>query len=113
MSCVTCGQDLCVCAPLATMIQLPVPYRKYVVAPTGMTKEEFGLSLYETIVTIGGLLGVEQQRAAAIHLGQGSKIAELIVRRERLQRVLAAQLPRLNDSEMKQVLTAYPWVVAV
>lgn len=28
-----------------------------------MTKEEFGINLFETIKTIGGILGIDQQRA--------------------------------------------------
>jgi 2-C-methyl-D-erythritol 4-phosphate cytidylyltransferase len=80
--------------------------------PHGITKEEFGVNLYETIKTIGGILGIDRQRAAVIHGGQGYKLADLNTRRQALQRTLAQQLQTLTDAEMAQVLEKYPWVVA-
>jgi hypothetical protein len=77
----------------------------------GCTKEEFGLKLYETIKTIGGLLGVEQQRAAAIHYEHPEKMPDLMKRRKALQVTLAAQLQTLTNHELDQVLAKYPWVV--
>ena len=32
-----------------------------------MTKDEFGLNLFETIKTISGIKAIDQQRANAIH----------------------------------------------
>jgi hypothetical protein len=94
-----------------TLDDSPVPiHSTYETRPPGITKEEFGLHLYATIETIGGLLGVEQQRAAAIHQGTGFKIAGLLKRRKELQLVLAKQLPTLNDQEMDDILARYPWV---
>lgn len=76
-----------------------------------ITKEEFGVNLYETIHTIGGILGIDQQRANAIHKGEGFKVQELMTRRKALQVTMAKQLPALNDEEMAQLLHKYPWVV--
>lgn len=87
------------------------PRSTYTAQPTGITKEEFGLNLYETIKTIGGILGIDQQRANAIHKGEGFKVQELMPRRKALQVTLAKQLPVLNDAEMAQLLDRYPWVV--
>lgn len=78
-----------------------------------MTKEEFGVNLYEAIKMIGGIVGIDQQRAAAIHKGEGYKVQSLLERRRELQVILAAQLPALTDPEMDQILDRYPWVVKV
>lgn len=86
------------------------PRSTYQPQPTGITKEEFGLNLYETIKTIGGILGIDQQRANAIHKGEGYRVQELMTRRKALQVTLAKQLPELTDSEMDQVLARYPFV---
>ena len=75
-----------------------------------ITKEEFGLNLYEVIKTIGGILGIDQQRANAIHRQEGHQVQALMVRRKALQVTLAQQLPTLNDSEMTRVLEKYPFV---
>lgn len=79
--------------------------------PTITKEEVFGLALHDTIKTIGGIMGIDQQRAAAIHKGEGHKLQALLERRKALQITLAAQLPALNDGEMSQLLSRYPWVV--
>lgn len=97
-------------APSTTPI--PIPFRStYRKQADGITKEEFGLNLFEVIHTIGGLLGLEQQRVAAIHAQQGYKIKGLLARRDELRKLLALQLPSLNDGEMAQALETYPWIV--
>lgn len=68
------------------------------------------MHLYETITTIGGILGIDQQRANAIHRGEGFKVQELMTRRKALQVTLAKQLPALTNSEMDQVLARFPFV---
>ena len=89
----------------------PVPVRStYEPRQPGITKEEFGANLYATIQTIGGLLGIEQQRAAAIHQGQGFKVKALLERRKDLQAALTTQLPLLTNDETAQILARYPWV---
>ena len=75
-----------------------------------VTKEYFGLNLYGTIETIGGILGIDQQRANAIHTGEGYRVQELMTRRKALQVTLAQQLPTLSDQEMDQILARYPFV---
>lgn len=111
MSCEHCGMDLCVCAERVPS-RFPVPYKPHVSQPPGITKEEFGLNLYETITTIGGIMGLEQQRAAAIHYEHPEKIPDLLRRRKALQITLAAQLPKLKNHELDEILVRYPWVVS-
>jgi hypothetical protein len=119
MTCPDCGREEmtipCVCGYGATLPEkakvYPIPYKPFINSPDGITKEEFGLNLYEVIKTIGGIMGLEQQRAAAIHYGKGHEIQNLLKRRTQLQKTLAVQLPTLNNDEMAQVLQKYPWVV--
>lgn len=115
MFCNLCESNPCTCAPMKSRdprAELP-PVQSYVPINEGqyMTKEEFGLNLYETIKTIGGIMGIDRQRAASIHKHEGFKVQGLNTRRHGLQQTLAKQLPLLTDDEMKQVLARYPWVV--
>ena len=111
MICPKCGEpftDVCSCGWLHAS---PVPSRPVYQSPApGITKEDFGLLLYQTLETIGGLLGLEQQRAAAIHHGQKAKVAGLLKRRKELQVTLAKQLPALAGHECDAILETYPWV---
>lgn len=75
-----------------------------------MTKPEFGLNLFETIVTIGGILSIDLQRAVAIHQQENEKKESLLMRRRALQGQLAIQLPLLTNDELDHMLAAYPWV---
>jgi hypothetical protein len=109
--CKICGCEFCICGSVKPKTDYPIPYKCFQNSPDGITKEEFGLNLYEVIKTIGGIMGLEQQRAAAIHYGKGYEIQNLLTRRSQLQKTLAGQLPTLTDQEMSQVLPRYPWVV--
>ncbi len=75
-----------------------------------ITKEQFGVNLYDGIKLIGGIQGLDQQRAQAIHKGEGYKVQDLLTRRKELQKTLAGQLPQLTNDEMDQILERYPWV---
>jgi len=77
------------------------------------SKDEFGRVLYETISTIGSLLGLREQMAVAIHAEQPEKLPDLQKRHRGMQQLLAKQLPTLNNDEMDRVLVQYPWIVAV
>ena len=74
-----------------------------------ITREEFGLNLFETIRTIGGIMGIDAQRAEAIHRNDHVKVAELNTRRQKLQVILANQFHQLSTSEADHVIDKYPW----
>ena len=78
-----------------------------------ITKEQFGLTLYEILATISGIRGLEEQIAGAIHREQGYKLQDLKARRLTLKATLAAQLPTLPESDMADVLARYPYVVSL
>lgn len=91
----------------------PIPMKLYQTLPFGCTKAEFGLQLYETIFTIGGILGLDEQRSLAINADEGAaRVPALVRRRQALQQQLATQLPLLTDTEMSQILLRYKWVVS-
>lgn len=119
MNCATCDKEIdaypCVCGAGEAMQEhgktLP-PVHSYVPLQGGpyLTKEEFGLNLYDTIKTISGLMGIDAQRAGAIHRHHGYQLQRLNARRQDLQKTLATQLPVLTEHEMAQVLARYPQV---
>ena len=78
-----------------------------------MTRDEFGTTLYETIVTIGGILGLHQQIAGAVHYRESRGVEALKVRREALRKDLAALMPQLTPDETRQVVARYPMVTTL
>jgi hypothetical protein len=76
--------------------------------PDGITKEEFGLNLYEAIKCIGGMLGLDQQRAGGIHYGR--PYDALAPRRAKLVHDWTHHRAILTHDELTQILAHYPWV---
>ena len=107
--CNVCEQEPCQCGN-STAYQFRETYRPQ---PMGITKEEFGVQLYNTIKTIGGLLGLQEQLQAAMKKGQSLRIKELKGRQINLRLVLADHLKTLTDDEMRQILEHYPQVGAL
>lgn len=74
------------------------------------TKEEFGLNLYEAIKTIGGILGLDQQRAACIHRERPEALPEMETRRATLVKDFEHHRAILTHDELTQIIARYPWV---
>jgi len=115
MICASCESDIlaypCPCGYGQSTQQAPRLVRDtYYPLPNGSTKEAFGLNLYEVIKLIGGLMGIDTQRAVAIHKQRGYVLQELNARRLALQKSLAVLLPLLTDEEMRKLLDRYPQV---
>ena len=113
MYCHNCESNPCTCQREHFAHPETVVRSTYQPVQDGITKEEFGINLYETIKIIGGILGIDQQRAAAIHKHQKAKQDDLLKRRQGLQVSLAQSMPTLTPQELSQVLEKYPWVVGV
>ena len=108
MYCNTCEASPCSCTRTAA----PVMARQtYTVNQNGITKEAFGLNLYDTILTISGIRALEEHLAVVIHQGKQDKVHGLKDRRLVLKHDLAKMLPTLTETEMTQVLERYPYVV--
>ena len=117
MNCPECDRQIesypCRCGYAHSLTPVrPIPTKLYQSLPFGCAKEEFGLTLYETIMTIGGILGLDEQRALAVNKHEGYKVQSLMRRRHALQEHLAVLLPLLSESEMAQILLRYRWVTA-
>ena len=90
-----------------------MPRQTYTPQPNGITKEEFGLNLYDTIFTISGIRALEEHIAVAIHQNKGYKLQGLKDRRLTLKATLAKLLPTLTEEKMAQILDRYPHVVTL
>lgn len=109
MSCRICDCDPCACAPRAPTM-MPIGRSTYVPQPLGITKEEFGREVYDTIKTIGGICGLHDQIAGAIHRGEGWKGSGLKDQLDALRKDLATQMPLLTPEQTVRILAAYPMV---
>ena len=81
--------------------------------PDYITKEEFGVNLFECIKTISGIHTMRKQMNVAVHKEQPTILKDLTTRYHESREYLANQLPALNDREMAQVLAKYPDVVTL
>ena len=80
---------------------------------TEMTKEEFGVNLFECIKTISGLHTLRQQLNVAVHQEDAKAQKQLAARYHEAQEWLVPQLKSLTNDEMDQVLAKYPDVVTL
>lgn len=117
MTCDECGKFIqaypCACGYGKSLTPIrPIMTTLYKSLPYGSTQDEFGRTLYTAIETIGGILGLDEQRALAINKQEGYKVQGLLRRRDRLQKQLAALLPKLTEAEMASLLLKYAWIVA-
>ncbi len=110
MYCNACEINPCCCVkpPVVTM-----PRQTYVSQPNGCTKEEFGVTLYDAVSTLGGILGLQTQIAGVIHREEAAKLPNLKARRDTLRATLAQQLPALTAADMGELLKRYPIVATL
>ena len=108
MYCNTCETNPCSCTKTTTPM---MARHTYTPNPLGITKEAFGLHLYETVFTISGIRALEEHIAVAIHQEKGYKVQGFKDRRLVLKHDLAKLLPKLDEREMAQILEQYPFVV--
>lgn len=73
-----------------------------------ITKDEFGITLFEVIKTISGIHTLRQQMNVAVHQERPKTLKELTTRYHESREYLANQLPTLTDHEMEQILARYP-----
>jgi hypothetical protein len=76
-----------------------------------ITREEFGVNLFEVVKTISGIHTMRKQMNVAVHKGRPTLLKDLTTRYHESREYLANQLPTLTDHEMAQVLAKYPDVV--
>lgn len=73
-----------------------------------MTREEYGLDLFEAVKCVGGLLAIQDQINASVH--QGKPLDELVKQREGLTAHLVPLMKKLPDQDVAEILERYPTV---
>lgn len=78
-----------------------------------LTREEFGVHLFDAIRLISGIHTMQQQMNGAVHYGKPETLPALKARAQELKGQLATQLPLLTEDEMGPILARYPDVVTL
>lgn len=78
-----------------------------------ITREEFGVNLFEVVKTISGIHTMRKQMNVAVYKEQPKQLKELTTRYNESREYLANQLPTLTDGEIAQVLERYPDVTGM
>ena len=73
-----------------------------------ITREEFGLDLFEAVKCIGGLLAIQDQINASVH--QEKPLDDLIKKREALKLRLIPLMQTLDARDVTEILERYPMV---
>lgn len=76
-----------------------------------ITKEEFGLDLYEAVFTIGQLLGV--QNKVRFYHDKNMKYPLRAAQQEEqtLRTTLTKQMDKLSDADAAEIVRRYPWIL--
>lgn len=75
-----------------------------------MTKEEFGIPLFETIKAIGGLLAIQDQHNAAVYHGDKHGRADYEIRKAVLVKAFVESYGKISPQDQYEVLQRYPMV---
>ena len=113
MDCPACANDPCTCQTERLPNPSTVIRSTYQPVPLGITKEEFGLNLYEAIKLISALKTIREQLNYAVHKHQEKRQQELTARYKNVRQELASHLPTLTDHETQQILARYPNVATM
>lgn len=75
-----------------------------------LTREEFGMPLFNTVKCIGSILTLTELRAGALRRQDAVKVKDLDKRLADQQRHLTTLLPTLEEKDVAEILDRYPWV---
>lgn len=107
--CEGCGQNACICLKSTTPV--PPTFRStYQHLPFGITKDQFGVTLFEVIKTIGAIK--QLQHYLTLLLDDPRALTVMREREQEKRRHLATLLPQLTDSEDGQIRLRYPEVTS-
>lgn len=104
-ACQSCGQSPCVCLKSTT----PVFRSTYQHLPFGITRDQFGMSLYEAIKRVGAIRQLQHYLSMLMEDPQG--LTAMREREHEQRRQLAELLPRLTDKEDAEFRYRYPEVL--
>ncbi len=78
-----------------------------------ITREEFGVHVFETVALIHGIRALESQIAGAIHAEQDRQLQDLKARRLALKAELAERFKALSDDDTASILQRYPYAASM
>lgn len=76
-----------------------------------ITREEFGLTLFDTIKAVVKLDAIQAQMNHAVFHNEAAKMTVLKATHGTVHQEIANLLPKLTEDEMAQILERYPFVV--
>lgn len=79
--------------------------------PPGISSEEFGRALTNTISLIGGIQQLRRYRGL-VAMGDLPKTDDYELRESKLKEQLRTSLVHLPADEVTEIVTRYPWVAA-
>jgi len=77
----------------------------------GVSKEQFGMALYDTVFSFGEINGIQAHIQQAIDKGEGYKLQALKAKRDEKHREFSARLVTLSEAEQDALLAHYPQIV--
>ena len=115
--CNRCGDDPCSCGlarPEWTreLYERPKVRETYLPLPQGISLDEFGVDLFIAIKLIGGMSGLQEHVAHAIHAGKGYQVQACRDRRRSLDQELRLVMRKLSNTDREAIFDKYPWVEA-
>ncbi len=78
-----------------------------------ITREEFGIDLFDMIRMVSGLMAIREHMNVAIHQEKPHKLPDLQKRYDALHVQISAALPKLSPSNLDAVMARYPIVVTL
>jgi len=109
MDCIKCGFDPCECRPTQQAPRIrdtstPIP-------SDAITKDEFGLDLFEAIVCCGSILQLQQLREKTPpNRIKPKQLKEWQYREQEQKTRLRGLVPALSDSNAAELMRRYPFV---
>jgi hypothetical protein len=73
-----------------------------------LTKEQFGLDLYEAIACVGRLLAIQDHLNVAVHRQEDT--GTLVKQRDEVKKRLIALMPNLDPADSGEIARRYPFV---
>lgn len=73
-----------------------------------MTREQFGLDLYEAITLVGRLLAIQDHLNVAVHRQEDT--SPLLKQRDEVKKRLIALMPTLDPADSGEIARRYPFV---
>ena len=79
--------------------------------PSGISSQEFGVSLFTTITLIGGIMQLREYRGR-VAMGVLEPRADYLAQEVKLKEQLKTALVHLSADDVTSVLQRYPWVAS-